>query len=169
MSIFLLLRIDVIMLGAIIVMLPKSGTLELIVVNWGGGVVVIVFTPRHPWTPRDFRGCPIYALHGKKFIYFVQYDNLPSKYSLQVYVLFHKQMLNSVTQGLYEQSQIWLNLVHWFRRRRRLTHYHTIPTFTDPQKRSLLKTLREKEKILVTSIFSFSPQFSTLSKSVIII
>ena len=37
MSIFLLLHIDVIMLGAIIVMLPKSGTLELIVVNPGGG------------------------------------------------------------------------------------------------------------------------------------
>ena len=67
MSIYLLLRIDVIMLGAIIVMLPKRGTLELIVVNprgGGGEMVVIVFTPRHPWTPRDFRGRPIYAIYG---------------------------------------------------------------------------------------------------------
>ena len=37
-----------------------------------------------------------------------------------------------------------------------LTLYHTIPTFNDPDKRSLLKTLWEKEKMLVTSIFSFS-------------
>ena len=33
---------------------------------------------------------------------------------------------------------------------------HTILTFNDLGKRSLLKTLCEKEKILVTSIFSFS-------------
>ena len=35
-----------------------------------------------------------------------------------------------------------------------LTLYHIIPTFNDPDK--LLKTLQEKEKMLVTSIFSFS-------------
>ena len=37
-----------------------------------------------------------------------------------------------------------------------LTLYHTIPTFNDPQERYLLKTWWEKEKMLVTSIFSFS-------------
>ena len=37
-----------------------------------------------------------------------------------------------------------------------LPEYHTIPTFNDPQTESLLKTLWEKEKMLVTSIFSFS-------------
>ena len=31
-----------------------------------------------------------------------------------------------------------------------------IPTFNEPQKIDLLKTLWEKEKMLVTSIFSFS-------------
>ena len=36
------------------------------------------------------------------------------------------------------------------------TLYHTILTFNDPQQRGLLKTLWEKEKMLVTSIFSFS-------------
>ena len=38
----------------------------------------------------------------------------------------------------------------------RLSRYHTIPTFNDPQERGLLKTLLKKEKMLVTSIFSFS-------------
>ena len=37
-----------------------------------------------------------------------------------------------------------------------LTLHHTILTFKDPEGRSLLKTLWEKEKMLVTSIFSFS-------------
>ena len=37
-----------------------------------------------------------------------------------------------------------------------LTLYYTIPTFNDPLEGSLLKTLWEKEKMLVTSIFSFS-------------
>ena len=37
-----------------------------------------------------------------------------------------------------------------------LTPYHTIPTFNDPEKESLFKTLWEKEKMLVTSIFYFS-------------
>ena len=37
-----------------------------------------------------------------------------------------------------------------------LTLYDIIPTFKDPCKRKPLKTLWEKEKMLVTSIFSFS-------------
>ena len=37
-----------------------------------------------------------------------------------------------------------------------LTLYHTVPTFNNPRGRSLLKTLWEKEKMLVASIFSFS-------------
>ena len=37
-----------------------------------------------------------------------------------------------------------------------LTLSHTIPTFNDLETRSLLKTLWEKEKMPVTSIFSFS-------------
>ena len=37
-----------------------------------------------------------------------------------------------------------------------LTLYQTIPTLNDSLKRKLLKTLREKEKMLVTSISSFS-------------
>ena len=37
-----------------------------------------------------------------------------------------------------------------------LTLYHTIPTFNNPEKENLLKTLWEKKKMPVTSIFSFS-------------
>ena len=37
-----------------------------------------------------------------------------------------------------------------------LTLYHTIPTFNDFETGRLLKTLWEKEKMMVTSIFSFS-------------
>ena len=69
MSIFLLSHIDVIMLGAIIVMLPKSGTLGLIVVNWGrgwgnGGHSI------YPETPMDtpgFPGTPYIWLEGHLF------------------------------------------------------------------------------------------------------
>ena len=35
-----------------------------------------------------------------------------------------------------------------------------IPTFNNPRERRLWKTLREMEKLLVTSIFSFSPNIS---------
>ena len=37
-----------------------------------------------------------------------------------------------------------------------LSLYHTTRTFNDPEEKRLFKTLREKEKMLVTSIFSFS-------------
>ena len=37
-----------------------------------------------------------------------------------------------------------------------LTLYHTTATFNNPEKEALIKTLWEKEKMLVTSIFSFS-------------
>ena len=37
------------------------------------------------------------------------------------------------------------------------SRYHTIPTFNHARKKHILKTLREKEKMLVTSIFSFFP------------
>ena len=37
-----------------------------------------------------------------------------------------------------------------------LTLYHEISTFNNPEKRKLLKTPLEKDKMLVTSIFSFS-------------
>ena len=36
-----------------------------------------------------------------------------------------------------------------------LTCFHKIPTFNDSAKNTLLKTLRKKEKMLVTTIFSF--------------
>ena len=39
---------------------------------------------------------------------------------------------------------------------KRLTLHHTITTFNDPDREALLKTLWEKEKMLVTSISSFS-------------
>ena len=39
-----------------------------------------------------------------------------------------------------------------------LTFYHTIPTFDDPKEEVSYKTLLEKEEMLVTNIFSFSPQ-----------
>ena len=38
----------------------------------------------------------------------------------------------------------------------RLTLIHAIPTFNDLNKEAFKKTLLEKEKMLVTSIFSFS-------------
>ena len=37
-----------------------------------------------------------------------------------------------------------------------LAHYHTVPTFNNRCERGLLKRFYEKEKMLVTSIFSFS-------------
>ena len=37
-----------------------------------------------------------------------------------------------------------------------LTLYYIILTFNDPEEKSLLKMFREKEKMLVTSILSFS-------------
>ena len=43
-----------------------------------------------------------------------------------------------------------------------LTLYHTIPTFNDPVKRAFKKTLWKKEKMLVTSIFSFSLNVLTI-------
>ena len=46
-----------------------------------------------------------------------------------------------------------------------LTLYHKIATFNDPKERSLLKTLWEKENMLVTSIFSFSHNVFYPSKS----
>ena len=45
----------------------------------------------------------------------------------------------------------------------------TILTFNDPQERRLLKTLWDKEKMLVTSIFSFSHNIFYISKTEIII
>ena len=45
-----------------------------------------------------------------------------------------------------------------------LTPYHTIPTFNALKKRSPLKTLWEKEKMLVTSIFTIPTMFSTIPK-----
>ena len=46
------------------------------------------------------------------------------------------------------------------------TLYHKILTFNDPERKSLLKTLWKKEKMLVTSIFFFFPtMFSTFPKS----
>ena len=49
------------------------------------------------------------------------------------------------------------------------TLYHTIPTFNEPKNEAFWKHCRKKEKMLVTSIFSFSTMFSTLSKTEIII
>ena len=46
-----------------------------------------------------------------------------------------------------------------------LNLYHTIQTFKRPWKRRLLKTLWEKEKMLETSIFSFSPNVFYLSQN----
>ena len=45
------------------------------------------------------------------------------------------------------------------------TLYHTIPIFNDLGKRSILKTLWEKEKMMVSSIFSVAHDVSTLSKT----
>ena len=58
MSIFLLLHIEVIMLGAVIVMLTKSGTLELIVVNRGGGGGENGGHSIYPETPMETPGFP---------------------------------------------------------------------------------------------------------------
>ena len=46
-----------------------------------------------------------------------------------------------------------------------LTLHHTIPTFNDSNKRSLVNTLWEKEKTLVSSIFSLYTMPSTLPRS----
>ena len=45
-----------------------------------------------------------------------------------------------------------------------LTHYHTILTFNAPEKQAFLKTLWEKEKMLVPSISSFSHNIIYLSR-----
>ena len=44
----------------------------------------------------------------------------------------------------------------------KLTLYHIIKTFNAPDEKSLLKTLWEKEKMLVTSIFSFFHIFNPM-------
>ena len=49
-----------------------------------------------------------------------------------------------------------------------LTLYHTILTFDDPEN-ELLKKLWEKEKMLVTSIFSFLQSFLPVPKHISII
>ena len=41
-----------------------------------------------------------------------------------------------------------------------LTLHYTVPTFNEPRERGLFKTIWEKEKMLVTSIFSFSQNVS---------
>ena len=46
-----------------------------------------------------------------------------------------------------------------------LTLYHTIPTFNDPEEEEFLKTLREKEQMLATSISSFFHNISTFPKT----
>ena len=40
------------------------------------------------------------------------------------------------------------------------------PEFNNPEKNGLIKTLWEKEKMLVTSMYSFSTRFSTLSQTI---
>ena len=45
-----------------------------------------------------------------------------------------------------------------------LTLNHTFPTFNEPKKETFWKTMWEKEKMLVTSIFSFSTMFPTHPK-----
>ena len=50
-----------------------------------------------------------------------------------------------------------------------LTHSHTITPFDTSRKEAFLKTLWEKEKLLVQVISPFSTMFSTLSRTEIII
>ena len=50
-----------------------------------------------------------------------------------------------------------------------LTHSHTMAPFDRVWERSLLKTLWEKEKLLIQAISPFPKMFSSLSKTEIII
>ena len=71
-----------------------------------------------------------------------------------IYGTYFKCTLNCRLQFV----SIWTSLT--FSSGNGLTLYHTVLTFNDPWKRSLLKTLWEMEKMLVISIFSISHVFS---------
>ena len=64
---------------------------------------------------------------------------------------------------IYKMIMFWGSAINKFRASVKLTVYQTTPIFSDPLKKKALKTLWEKEKMLVTSIFSFPTVFSTLS------
>ena len=66
-------------------------------------------------------------------------------------------------QGVLQQTQKLLITIRDADRKSKweqvdlfLTLYYTKPTFNDPERDWLLETLWEKDKVLVTSIFSFS-------------
>ena len=62
-------------------------------------------------------------------------------------------------------DNVVINFVFLVRLQACFTLYHTIPTFNDTEEEGFGKHWGEKEKMLVTSIFSFSRSvFSTLSK-----
>ena len=68
-------------------------------------------------------------------------------YPFQSKFQFLSHILSSANASNFNQAKI-MSIC------KELTLSHTIPTF-NPEKKSLLKTLREKEKMLVTTIFYF--------------
>ena len=64
----------------------------------------------------------------------------------------------TVSMWLEQNYSFYPYSAQWF------TLYHTIPTFNDPEKEKKMTTLWEKEKMLVTSIFSFSHKVFYWSK-----
>ena len=58
---------------------------------------------------------------------------------------------------MYQNEYLWSKGLN-------LTLSHTILSFNDPERKSLFKTLWEKDKMLIPSIFSVSHKFSTQSK-----
>ena len=63
----------------------------------------------------------------------------------------------------------WSTIVTYPKKFNSTTLYHTILTFNWERNYKLFEILWEKEKMMVTSIFTFLTQFSTLSKTKIII
>ena len=79
----------------------------------------------------------------KTNIYFFFYSNFGNSYSVFICIFFFFKF--QLTLGKQKEKPGDFN-----------TLYHTNRTFNNLEKEALMKTLWEKEKILVTSIFSFS-------------
>ena len=83
----------------------------------------------------------------------------------QHFLLFPQYFLTFQRQSLLFEPHLICYLAF------NLTLYHTVLTFNDPtQGRGLWKTLWEKKKMLVTSIFSFSHSvFYSIKKKIVIL
>ena len=95
---------------------------------------------------------------GKEKVY--NWFFIPNKYTK--YQIWFTNLIISLPHDNYQTCPKWKHLSKTSKMYLTilvnfpLTLYHTIPRFNVTGKKSLMKTLRKKEKMLATSIFSFS-------------